>query len=88
MDDKSYIATVQKTFASGRHGPYAKASSEIGTITFSQEPPVWKEERKPEEGDTVVLSDVRKKRAGWRAESGRFFRPFDEKTQQSGEDKR
>ena len=85
MDNKSYTAIVQKTFADGRHGPFAKASSEIGTITFSQEPPVWTEDRKSEEGDTVVLSDVRKKRAGWRAESGRFFRPSDEQTQKRGD---
>lgn len=71
-------AVVNKIISSGRHGPYAVASSEIGTITFSLRPPVWTEEGWPENGTFVILSDVRKKRAGWRAMSGRFVRPSDE----------
>ena len=83
MDNKSYTAIVQKAFASGPHGPFAKASSEdLGTITFSFGPSVWKESRLPEEGDIVVLSEVRRKRAGWRAENGRFFKPSDEQIQE------
>ncbi len=83
MGDATYKAIVQKTFALGKHGPYAKASSEeLGTITFSLNGKVWKEDRSPEEGDVVILSDVRLKHAGWRAESGRFFKPSDQQAQQ------
>ena len=89
MDNENYKALVQKTFAEGSHGPFAKASSEeLGTITFSLNPNVWKESRLPEEGDYVVLSDIRAKRAGWRAESGRFFKPSDETTRREPGDKR
>ncbi len=76
---ESFSAIVQKTFAEGVHGPYAKASSEeLGSVTFSLKPEVWQEKRQPEEGDVVILSDIRKKRSGWRAYSGRFYRPSDQ----------
>ena len=79
MDDKCYIAVVEKTIRDGKHGPYAVASSDdIGTITFSLEPPVWEEKDWPEGGTMVVLSEIRKKRAGWRANRGRFLQPSDE----------
>lgn len=77
MDKKTYNGIVQKIFPQGSHGPYAKASSDIGTITFSLLPKVWKESRPPEEGEFVVLSEVTMKRAGWRAGSGRFYGPSD-----------
>ena len=79
MNDESYRAIVQKVFPDGRHGPYAKATSEtLGTVTFSLKPPVWEEKRFPDEGTYVILSGLTKKRAGWRADSGRFLRPSDE----------
>ncbi|MES3004525.1 MAG: hypothetical protein V4690_00260 [Patescibacteria group bacterium] len=83
MADEIYVAIVQKVFPEGKHGPYAKARSEevAGSITFSLDISVWKEDRTPQEGDKVVLSKVRGKRAGWRAESGRFFKPSDERQQ-------
>ena len=79
MDNKSYSAVVQKVFPNGKHGPYAVAShADLGDVTFSLEPPVWEDVDWPDEGLTVVLSKIRKKRAGWRAYSGRFFGPSDE----------
>jgi hypothetical protein len=79
--DNGCCAIVQKVFQDGQHGPYAKASTKtLGTITFSLEPPVWEEKRFPEEGTYVILSGLTKKRAGWRADAGRFFRPSDEQT--------
>ena len=72
-------AVVQKT-VNGRHGPYAVATSDSirGSITFSLHPPVWGERDIPEAGVSVLLSDIRQKRAGWRAMSGRLLRPSDE----------
>ncbi|MFZ2523138.1 MAG: hypothetical protein WAW92_02010 [Minisyncoccia bacterium] len=89
MEQGSYKAIVQRIFAVGRHGPYAKATSEeLGNVTFSLTELVWNERRQPEEGELVVLSDVTKKRAGWRAQSGRFYRPSDEvKSQKTGEER-
>jgi len=79
MDDKSYSAVVQKVFPNGKHGPYAVASHEkLGDVTFSLSQPVWEESDWPEEGNIVVLSKIRKKPAGWRSHSGRFFGPSDE----------
>jgi hypothetical protein len=79
MAKTTYTAVVEKTISDGKHGSYAVASSEdLGTITFSLDPSVWQEEDWPEGGNVVVLSKVRKKRAGWRAHSGRFFQPSDE----------
>ncbi|MSU54417.1 MAG: hypothetical protein EXS48_01065 [Candidatus Staskawiczbacteria bacterium] len=92
-DEKCYQAIVQAVIKNGDHGPYAKATSdqlakEIGAkqtiaITFSLDEKTWKEDEWPETGTYVVLSKVRKKRAGWRAQIGRFFKPSDEQTQGS-----
>ncbi|MCX6742942.1 MAG: hypothetical protein NT116_01775 [Candidatus Parcubacteria bacterium] len=74
-----YEVVVQKIIDNGRHGPYAVArSEELKSVTFSLKPHVWKEEEVPQPGICVLLSKVRKKRAGWRAESGRFLKPSDE----------
>lgn len=80
MDEGNYVAVVQKVFLEGAHGPYAKASSEaLGrTITFSLDRSVWEEQRFPEEGTYVVLSELTRKRAGWRANRSRFLRPTEE----------
>jgi hypothetical protein len=73
-------AVVQKVILNGRHGPYAIATSKdlAGSITFSLEAGVWRENRMPEQGIIVVLADLQKKRAGWRAMLGRFLKPSDE----------
>jgi len=81
--DKSYRAMVEKVIKDGPHGPYAVASSEeLGSITFSLEPPVWQEDDYPEPGTEVVLSKIIKKRAGWRARLGRYVTPSDEQKHQ------
>ena len=78
-EGKSYQAVVEKIIRNGRHGPYAVArSEEIGNVTFSLDPEVWREDDWPEPGMYVVLSQIRKKRAGWRAKHGRFIVPSDE----------
>ena len=75
------VGIVQRT-VDGKHGPYAVASSEsLGNVTFSLDPTVWLEKDPPERGEEVVLSDLRKKRAGWRAHSARFLRPSDSNQQ-------
>lgn len=77
--DRSYQAVVQTIVPGGKHGPYAVArSEELGLITFSLDSKIWQESDWPESGTCVVLSQVRKKRAGWRAQHGRFFEPADE----------
>lgn len=75
---QSYLAIVEKVILDGKHGPYAVASlPKVGTVTFSLSRSVWKEKSMPEEGVRVILSDLREKRAGWRAMSARFKRPSD-----------
>ena len=79
MDKKSYVATVQNICPHGSHGPYAVATNdELRFITFSLNVPVWQEKIQPECGSVVVLSEIHKKRAGWRANNARFFEPSDE----------
>ncbi len=74
-----YPAVVDRVILNGKHGPYAVALSEsLGMITFSLSAHVWREESYPETGVWVVLYDLRKKRAGWRAQQGRYLRPSDE----------
>jgi len=82
-------AIVQKVIANGKHGPYAVAINEnlTGSITFSLNPTVWKEKNHPEPGSMVYLSKIRQKRAGWRAEEGRFWNLSDEQSEQSEKSK-
>jgi len=77
-------AIVQKVIKEGNHGPFAVATSDQldGSVTFSLEPTVWQGSDWPEEGMIVFLDDLRKKRAGWRAKKGRFWKPSDEQFQQ------
>ena len=74
------IMAIVQCVVPGRHGPFAVATSEgiEGSITFSLSKSVWREQQKPEEGIVVILSDLRLKRAGWRAMSARFVRPADQ----------
>ena len=81
MANGVYVATVQKIFPKGKHGPYAKARVKtLGTVTFSLDSPVWREAKWPEEGTYVLVADLLKKTAGWRADMCRFMRPEDEAT--------
>jgi hypothetical protein len=79
LNEEEFKATVQTIDKSGKHGPYALAIAEglKGTVTFSLEKPVWKESSLPEPGHIVMVADLTQKRAGWRAQSARFFRPKD-----------
>ena len=78
-------AVVQKVIQDGKHGPFVVATSEEieGSVTFSLEPTIWLEVDQPEEGMLVLLGELRKKRAGWRAKKGRFWRLSDEQTEKS-----
>ena len=78
-------AVVQKAILDGRHGPFFVATSDQikdGSVTCSLEPTVWLGGEHPEEGEIVFLDELRRKRAGWRAKMGRFWRPSDEQNQQ------
>ncbi len=78
--EKQYRAVVQKVIRDGPHGDYAVArSDELGSVTFSLDRKVWQEDDRPESGMFVILSLIRKKRAGWRALYGRFVKPDDER---------
>ena len=69
-------AVVTSVIPNGAHGPYAVASHEkIGYITFSLDPSVWDGGDDPEPGETVYLSKLRHKQAGWRANCGHRVRP-------------
>jgi hypothetical protein len=77
-NDKGYQAVVEKIISDGRHGPYVVArSEELASITFSLDSKVWQEQSWPEPGTFVMLYQVIKKRAGWRAQYGRFVKPSD-----------
>lgn len=79
MTEKTFQAVVTRVVLDGAHGPYAVArSKELGLVTYSLEKRSWREEDYPEKGMIVVLEDLRKKPAGWRAQSGRYLRPADE----------
>lgn len=80
MEKESYIGVVEKIITDGPHGPYALVTKvePLGSVTFSLRPPVWNEDDLPEPGMYVVLEKVRRKRAGWRANSGRFLKPSDQ----------
>ena len=84
--EQEYQGIVEKVIPRGKHGPYAVACvSGVGLVTFALGDKVWCENRWPDQGTVVVLGDIRKKVAGWRAESGRFVRPSDEQTGTGGE---
>lgn len=90
-DEENCQAIVEKVIAVGPHGPYAVASCPelgSGSITFSLDTTVWKESDWPEPGMCVVLSQMRKKRAGWRAKSGRFVKPSDEQQPNNSKEQR
>lgn len=79
-DKVGYRAIVEKVVSKGPHGPYAVTrSQELGSVTVSLDSGVWQEEDWPEPGMFVILSKIRKKRAGWCAKYGRFLGPSDDK---------
>lgn len=81
-DDRDHRTIVEKVIPDGLHGPYAVTNLEgLGCVTFSLDSKVWQESDWPEPGTFVVLSKIRKKRAGWRAQCGRFLKPSDEQQQ-------
>ena len=76
------IRAVVQRIVRGKHGDYAVATSEAirdGSVTFSLQRSVWGERRGSERGVIVVLSDLEKKRGGWRAHKARFLKPADER---------
>lgn len=74
-----FRAMVERIYPQGRHGPYAVArSEELGSVTFSLEKPTWRAKDWPDAGTMVVLSNLRRKRAGWRAGLARYVTPSDE----------
>lgn len=86
MPPNTYIrAVVQKVIPKGAHGPFAVATSDQmeGSVTFSLEPTVWEGDEWPEGGTLVLLDNLRKKRAGWRAKKGRFWKLSDEQIERS-----
>ncbi len=83
-NDNEYVGVVEKVIIPDQHGPYAVIRVKgLGSVTFSLEPPVWLEPDYPEQGTYVVLSQIRKKRAGWRAMKGRFMKPSDQNQQRN-----
>lgn len=81
--DEAIEAVVEKIIPEGKHGAYAVARSQaLGTITFSLDSNVWREESWPESGTIVVLTKVSKRFAGWRALNGRLFVPSDNSNKQ------
>lgn len=79
---EEYRGIVEKIVV-GKHGLYAVVSSkELGSVTMSLAKSVWMEEQQPEPGTYIVFTQVTKKRAGWRAQHGRFLKPSDEKKEQ------
>lgn len=76
---------IVQSVRDGPHGKFAIATCEgvEGSITFSLDKSVWQESDEPEPGSVVWLSDLRKKRAGWRAMCGRYLRPSDQQRARS-----
>ncbi len=72
-------AIVKEIVYRGKWGLYAVAiSNDVeGSIVFSPRKPYWNEEALPQLGMVVILSDLHKRRFGWRATRGRFMRPTD-----------
>jgi hypothetical protein len=76
-DETWYKGVAKQVIHNGRHGPYGVATCEAldGSVTFSRG--VWPEENWPEPGE-VLMFQVRKKQAGWRAVKARYFVKSDE----------
>jgi len=80
-DNKVYQAEVIEVDR-GRKGLFAvSVCEELGSVTFSLLPDVWKESEMPVPGICVMLTRVRKWKKGWRALEARFMQPSDEQSQ-------
>ena len=79
MNQKQIHAVVQMV-VEGDRGPYAVATASDfeGSITFSLDPSVWQESIRPGRGTHVILSNLERKQAGWRANKVRLLQPEDE----------
>ncbi len=79
--DEVVMAMVKKIVSKPERGPpyaVAKAVGIKGSITFRLTPPVWCDDSPPEEGVAVRLTKLKKLERGWRAMSGRLWKPSDE----------
>jgi hypothetical protein len=78
--DEKYLAVVRDIIENGQYGAYGVAvSAQIrGTITFSLSPEVWQNKVKPQPGFEILVWDIVKKPAGWRALQARLFKPSDD----------
>lgn len=87
MRSDKVVAIVASVDTKGKHGPYAMCFDESGVIqspiTFSLLSPTWREDDQPEGGTKVVLSKLRRKKAGWRALEARYLGPQDEAAEDS-----
>ena len=90
MTDPQVRAVVVDVVRPEDKAPYAvtrrEDTDELVTITLQKR--YWREGDDPESGDTVLLSKFRKTGKGWRAMSGRFFRPSDEQPATSNQEPR
>ena len=78
MSKQDTVTGVIQRIIDGKHGPYAVAKVDaLGNVTFSLASDVWHEDGQPSQGEVVLLRDIRKKRAGWRALDARYLRPSD-----------
>lgn len=75
-------AVIHRLYPGGPHGDYAlalpKDSGPITKLTFSLESDIWKETRRPDQGEIVYLGGLIEKRAGWQAREARFWSTDDE----------
>jgi hypothetical protein len=78
--EMEHIIAIVQGILIGAHGEFVVTTARgiPGSITFSLSPDVWHEESRPQQGIKVVVSDLRKKRAGWRAYHARYMRPSDQ----------
>jgi len=77
---QEYLGIVEVVVTTkGGNNRYARATvANIGVVTFSLQPPVWQEDMpSPERGTYVVMSNIYRKKGGWRAERCRLLRPGD-----------
>jgi len=81
-EDKDKIVGVVTVIKTGPKGPYAVARSKdedfTDSVTFSLGKDVWREEINPDLGVYVVLTNLAKRHAGWRANKARLFKPSDQ----------
>lgn len=78
----SILKAVVHQIYSGPHGDYVFALSQdsgpITKLTFSLESHTWKEQKRPNNGEVVCLTNLIEKRAGWQAREARFWSTDDE----------